>query len=207
MKTTVLFLSLALGATVFAPPLLAQSPAPTVVPGKSLGKVSLGMTPAQVHRLLGKPDKTLRLKNGLLDDVYKAKKTRVKVLGDFRQTVRDTVEVLYRRGRAVQLEATSPVFETASGLSTGSDVDALRASSFDWRLLVYSYETGDGYQNIYFWNPGRGLSFEFQYSQENLTGDTTPTTIIVHGKGKRVVADAGGVLETESRSVEPVLAN
>lgn len=69
-------LALALAPGLFCGRTFAQSGAPNVAPGKSLGRIALGMTPAQVHRLLGKPDKTLRLKNGLLDDLYKAKKTR-----------------------------------------------------------------------------------------------------------------------------------
>ncbi|RYG56822.1 hypothetical protein EON80_28940 [bacterium] len=185
---------------------LAQGKIATVVPGKSLGRVSLGMSPAQVHRLLGKPDKTLRLKNGLLDDLYKAKTTRPD--GNSGAVTRDRVEVLYRGGRAVQLEATSPDFRTASGISTGSDVDALRASVYNWRLLQYSYPVDDGgWTNYYFWDGGRGLTFEFQGWQEGLLGSSRPTTLIVHGKGARVIADIGGVFESESRSLFPALAN
>ena len=108
-----------------ARPAMAQTAAPNVVPGRSLGKVSLGFTPTQVRRVLGKPDKTLRLRNGLLDDIYLAKKTRLRD----GELVRDKLEVLYRQGRVVQIEATSPTFATKGGLSSGT-------SFSDWSAAV-----------------------------------------------------------------------
>ena len=184
------------------PPVGAQPKAPTVVPGQRIGRVYLGYTPAQVQRTLGKPDKTLRLRNGTTDDIYLAKKTRLR----FGQAMRDKLEILYRKGRVVQIEATSPAFETTSGLSTGSSLGQLIESGWNWRVLAYQY-TGeeDGWHNNYFVDQKKGLSFEFEICQEELGRDSTPTTLLVHRAGTRPLADVGGTLVTDSIDLSVVM--
>ena len=49
-----------------------------------------------------------------------------------------------------------------------------------------------GWHNYYFCDSGRGLTFEFQVSEY----------AFVHRKGTRAIADAGGVSETQSRSLD-----
>lgn len=182
----------------------AQSFSSSVVPGRSLGKICLGYTAAQVHRFLGKPSKTLRLKNGLTDDVYRAKKTQLNPNGD---SVRDKVEVLYKAGRVVQLEATSPAFFTKSELSIVSTVSALLGSSFHWRVLVYGYDSDDsGWQNYYLMDQRQGLTFEFRGWQEQLMRRSYPTTLIIHRSGSRVIPDVGGKLVTDSLDTSVVMS-
>jgi hypothetical protein len=180
----------------------AQSKAPNVVPGRSLGRISLGMTPSQVHKLLGKPDKTLRLSNGLLDDVYKAKTTRPKWTGTSLQTMRDTVEVLYKAGKAVQLEATSPVFLTRSGLSTEAPLSVLDRIIRPKRYSTYGYGGNDpgGYVKYYLDGQGIGLAFESEPHQDNWFNEAPAHAIIVHRKGVGVIPDAGGeFMSTEAQ--------
>lgn len=181
---------------------LAQSGAPGLVPSKSLGRVYLGYTPAQVHKTLGKPGRTLRLRNGLLDDIYLAKKTRIQE----GQSVRDKVEVLYRAGRVVQIEATSPAFVTTNGLSTSSPVSRLTQGGMNWRVLVYGYDHPEsGWQNYYLVDQKKGLMFEFEGWQEQLFRRSIPTTIIVHGAGSRPIPDVGGQLVTDSLGLSVVM--
>lgn len=203
--TTVLTSVALLGFASGAEQALAQSGAPGLVAGKSLGRVHLGFTPAQVHRALGKPDKTLRLRNGLLDDIYRAKKTRMRD----GQAVRDKVEVLYRAGRVVQIEATSPAFETASGLSTSSPVSQLTAPGLNWRVLVYGYDHPEsGWSNYYLVDQKKkGLTFEFEGWQDYLYDRGLPTTIIVHRAGSRPIPDVGGKLVTDSLDLSVVMAD
>ena len=182
----------------------AQSKSPNVVPGKSLGKITLGMTPAQVHRLLGKPDKTLRLSNGLLDDVYKAKKTRDRGADAFPRTVRDTIEVLYKGSKAVQLEATSPTFRTRSRLSTLSPLRDLERIINPKRYSTYGYG-GDpgGALKYYLDGQGIGLAFESEPSQDVWFKESPAHAIIVHRKGVPVIPDQGGEFQSTEAQVPP----
>ena len=182
----------------------AQSNMTNVVPGKSLGKISLGMSPAQVHKVLGKPDKTLRLSNGLLDDVYKAKKTRDRGADAFPRTVRDTVEVLYKGGKAVQLEATSPTFRTRSGLCTLSPLSDLDRIINPKRYSTYGYG-GDpgGALKYYLDGQNIGLAFESETSQDVWFNDAPAHAIIVHRKGVPVIPDQGGEFQSTEAQVPP----
>ena len=180
----------------------AQSGASRLVPGRSLGRISLGFTPAQVRKALGKPDKTMRLRNGLLDDIYLAKKTRMRD----GQPVRDKIEVLYRNGKVVQIEATSPAFETGNGLSTSSPVRQLTREGLKWRVLVYGYDHPEsGWQNYYLVDQKKGLTIEFEGWQEQLFRRSIPTTIIVHRAGSRPIPDVGGKLVTDSLDLSVVM--
>lgn len=192
-----------LGLAPGASQALAQSGAPGMVAGRSLGRVYLGNTPAQVHKALGKPDKTLRLKNGLLDDIYRAKKTRMRQ----GEAVRDKVEVLYRAGKVVQIEATSPAFETPNGLSTSSPVSRLTQGGMNWRVLVYGYDHPEsGWQNYYLVDQKKGLTFEFEGWQEQLWRRSLPTTLIIHRAGSRPIPDVGGKLVTDSLDLSVVMS-
>jgi hypothetical protein len=155
-----------------------------------------------VHKVLGKPDKSLRLRGGLSDDLYLAKKTRI----DRNGTVeRDKIEILYRQGKVVQIEETAPEFATTSRLSTNTSIGQLNRSNANWRALVYVYEINDGWQNYYLTNQKKGLTFEFAICQEKLGADVTPTTIIVHRPGSRPLPDEGGKLLTDSLDLSVII--
>lgn len=53
----------------------ANAAKPTVVAGVSMGRIRLGFTRAQVHKTLGNPDQTFKLKGGLSDDLWRSKTT------------------------------------------------------------------------------------------------------------------------------------
>ncbi len=196
-------LFLAFCSTVVSTAAVAQTP--NVIPGKSLGKIRIGDTPAQVHKSLGKPTATVRFKSGIIDDVYKSKQTRKNWRDEI---VRDKVEVLYRAGRVIQIEATSPIFKTGNGISTNSTTDTIQNSSFNWRYFIYTYigpeDSAANY--FYFTDLKQGLTIEFEGWQENLFRRSKPTTIIVHRPKTRVIPDAGGVLTTESTDSSVVMS-
>lgn len=187
----------------------AQAPSnaaePTVVAGKSMGRVQLGFTRAQVHKTLGKPSKTFKLKGGLTDDLWRAKKVGTDRNGS---PIHHKLEVIYKAGKVIQVEATSPVFVTASGTSTRSAVSYLTSKHSNLRVLVYGYDDkdGGGWQNYYFVDAKKGISYEYEGWQENLYRRSMPSTIIIHKPGTRVVPDAGGKLVTDSLDLGVVMS-
>lgn len=184
----------------------APSASSTVVPGQSLGKVSLGASAAQVRKTLGKPNASLVRKDGLVADIYQAKQPRKVQYGG---TIRDSVTVLYRRGRVVQIEATSPIFKTARGISTDTALKVWEPLLRDYRVYTYEYidPEGGGWRNYYVDDRQQGLAFEFEGYQDFATWESNANTIIVHPKGTKVMADEGGDLITQSKSPAIMMGN
>ena len=177
---------------------LSQSPtyaaAPNVVAGKSIGKISLGFTPAQVHKILGKPKKTFKLKNGLTDDLYTSKGEPVE---RFVEPADNKLEILYKAGKAVQIEVTSPKFVTKDGLSTDTPFAVLNKKVNPKRFYVYGTpdDVVSGASMYYLDNISGGIAFEYGGTQDIWFKDVGSTTLIVHRKGVPVLPDQGWIFD------------
>ena len=184
----------------------AQVKASNVFPGKSMGRIVLGMTPTQVQKLVGKPGRTRSRRGGLRVDTYLSKKTRETTIG----TVRDHLDVLYRRGRVVQIEATSPVFKVLGSISTLTSARVVRYSPFAWQLLTFDYfepQHETSWVNYYFCDVAQGFSIEFEGEEAQLSVDQPPTTLIVHKKGSRVIPDEGGTRTRSPLTLDTILTH
>ena len=191
--------SLSLIAALPHPQILAAPSANyLVVPGQSLGKLRLGQTPAQVHKILGKPSQTHKLSNGLIDDLYLSKGTRTTE----RQTIRDKVEILYWAGKAVQIEATSPSFKTNSGLSTSSTLRTMQKSFDPLKFYTYGFGGDLGYVKYYVDSQKLGIAFESYGSQDVWVWQSGSATMIVHPKGKEVIPDQGAEFHSATSYIE-----
>lgn len=153
-----------------------------VVPGERIGRVFIGDTRAAVQRRLGKPSKTFRLPAGRTSELWRGSKRE--------DTGRpNTLEVIFERGVAIQIETTNPVFRTKSGLSvlTGSMkwLDVLRDElSMSRRRYVRR-----GSQTLEY-NDWQRLGIALELIE---IGDgTSPETLIVHRKNHAVIPDPGG---------------
>jgi len=201
------FRSMQVGCVVILAAAQASAkPAPTVVAGQSMGRVRLGFTRAQVIKVLGKPTKTFKLKGGYTDDLWRAKNVGTDRNGE---PLRHKLEVIYKAGRVVQVEATSPVFVTSSGTSTRSTLSYLTDKHPTFRVLDYGYsdKDGGGWHNYYFVDVRKGISYEYEGWQEDLYRRSMPSTIIIHKPGTRVLPDAGGELVTDSTDLSVVMRN
>ena len=160
---------------------------PNVIPGKSLGRISIGFTTAQVHKALGKPDKTFKLKNGLTDDIYTSKRLSSKN----RQSIHHKIEILYKSGQVIQIEATSPIFVTPSGLSTDTSIVVLNKKLNPKRFYVYESPGDDvgGALMYYLDQVESGIAFEYGATQDIWFKDFGSSTLIVHRKGVPVLQD------------------
>ena len=158
-----------------------------VEPGVRIGRVFLGDTRAAVQRRLGKPTKTFKLKNGLTSELW-----RSKAVDSDGKT--NTLEVIYRRGVAVQIEATSGVFQTRKGLSTFSGIEDWTKSfgDRDGRRFRYANRTPRT-QAYYDWVKS-GVALESQFLSAHDEDDVEEIrTLIVHRRGFKVVPDIGGI--------------
>lgn len=150
-----------------------------VVPGERIGRVFLGDSNATVQRRLGKSAKTFDLGNGLSSELWRSDDSG------------NTIEVVYRKGRAVQIEATSPTFKTYSGYSTASSIGSwLKAFKEKGRRSRYYYDKINGEMG-YLDYVGSGVAVECDGVGDVEGPGIDPITVIVHAKGKRVIPDIG----------------
>lgn len=102
----------------------------SIVPGRSIGKVHLHSKRHMIIKRLGKPAKTTRHKNGILQDVWFSKNR-----SDFTNK-RHQLLVTYKFRRVIQIEVTSPHFATWNGISTKHHMRASMPSQREIRMMV-----------------------------------------------------------------------
>lgn len=145
-----------------------------IVPGKRIGRVFIGDTPGAVRRRLGKPSRTFKLAAGASSELWRAGKY--------------TLEVVYKRGKVVQIETTNPAFMVPEGLGSN---DSIRS----WADLMGENDEQASYQypnkpwqHYYDWE-GDGLALE---TTPDKTGRLHVLTVIVHPEDTPVITDQGG---------------
>ncbi|MDQ0885861.1 hypothetical protein QFZ81_000949 [Paenibacillus sp. V4I9] len=138
-----------------------------IIPGKSVGKISLGMTKDDVIKLLGNPTNTLD--NQL---IYKSTKNFLS---------------LYLKSSVVkQIEFTSPSFSTKDGVNTGNfenNHDHFTELEFQWRFLQLRFDWDQGGLSFFTFNADvpddnkeyqrytRGYIYEGQHMYEEPISD------------------------------------
>ena len=155
-------------------------------PGERIGRVFIGDTKGAVVRRLGAPSRTFSLGRGLTSQMWRSH--RAGDTGD-----RNTLEVVYRNGVATQIEGTSLVWKTPSGLS-------LSSTRGDWedRLgtpSVSTYDYDNGQRKRYLDWRRAGVALELVQDQDANSNEFTYQTLIVHRKGNAVIPDRGGSRE------------
>lgn len=159
-----------------------------VVPGVSIGRVSLGEAQDAVRRKLGAPTVSFGLNNGLTSDLWRAASAK-RWDGQAH-----TFEVVYRRGVAVQIEATNPIFTTSRGLGLKSSDEAWqRAFGKRDENKQYKYTGGKRDQGYDDWIAS-GFALEYQFLPGGAAAEAPIQmhTLIVHYKGVPVIPDPGG---------------
>ena len=90
-----------------------------IVPGQRIGTVTLGMSRPSVHALLHTPSTTHITPHGLILDTWFSHGPASNP-GGSDSLKHDYLTVFFKRGHAVQIEASAAKFRTATGLSTHS---------------------------------------------------------------------------------------
>jgi len=155
-------------------------------PGERIGRVFIGDSKAAVERRLGPPSRKIVLGRGLNSELWRGKKP-----GD--SGGRNTLEVVYRSGVATQIEGTSLVWKTPSGLS-------LSSSRGDWEdelgaPSVSTYDYRGGVRKRYLDWKDKGVAVELVKNGDSDSGGWTYQTLIVHRTGSPVIVDKGGERE------------
>lgn len=144
-----------------------------IEPGKRLGRVFLGDTPGAVRRRLGKPARTFSLGAGTTSELWRS--------GPYK------LEVVYKRGKVAQIEATNPVFQTAEDMGVEDGAAAwMDAMGSSYAKSIYSYPNKE--RQVYFDWKRAGLSLETDGGE----GWERVMTVIVHRAGSSVIPDRGG---------------
>ncbi|MDR3402520.1 MAG: hypothetical protein P4L99_08480 [Chthoniobacter sp.] len=192
---------MAIGLCLVAP--LATAGDFHIVPGKRLGDVVLGHTEKQIHQALGAPHTTVRLPDGLIREDWLSPHLAPKsYVEDGLYYQHDFVTVYFRQGRAIQAEASSPAFKTATGLTRASDGLQFRTQYPDFHTLVPPRVSNPdpggcpapkhylAYDDV----PSQGVAWRY-----GAWGDLAPEPnfrllemVIVHRRGHPVVVDPDG---------------
>lgn len=168
-----------------APTVLGQNN--TVVSGKSVGNIQLGETRAQTHGRLGSPSESVVWRNGLRQDTWLGPEPPNDQYG-LPASERVFVRIIFRNGKAVQIEFNSPALKTADGVSVRSSLGQFRAKHRGLKVSAYGYEDYIGY---YYDDVRLGLAFSVGV-QDNFDASVTPSSLIVHLPGQPVIPERNG---------------
>ena len=149
----------------------------TIVPGKCLGKISLGESHASVHRALGEPSETYPSKgvisslSGLLMDDWRGKNWE------------PVVYVTYRAGRVVQISTDNPAFKTRDGLSVTCTLGQLRHYFKNLHRHTRHDAANPDRTHTTYYDPTEGLAF--------IDTNNAPSfdTLTVYRPGSRLLND------------------
>lgn len=144
----------------------------TIIPGRSIGRTSLGQSRAAVLRYLGPPTETSQGSGGLKDDTWFAK-----VPGT------DFVTVSYHADRVVQITTDNERFKTRDGLSVASKVSQVSRRFKHLRRFTYRDRASllRTHTRLY----DRALGIAFISTNNAVSFDA----ITVYQPGHRLVAD------------------
>jgi hypothetical protein len=160
----------------------------SAVPGRSVGRVFLGMERADVWKILGKP----RYSDTVLHGMSRYKE-------DEWSSKTGLLTVVLEQDKVIQVEFDSPKFTTADGLSTQSTLDQIHSHSPSMTVHVYHRVfrepngTWDGSDDCYLDDASRGIAFTVEVPDQDVYYlDEQPYTIIVHRPGYSAVPVSDG---------------
>lgn len=189
--------------TAFAPARASAGDARSIVPGERLGAATIGASRREIHKTLGRPNTSMRLANGTLREDWLGKHLAPQAyVRDGLYYKHDFVTVYFRKDHAVQIEASSPRFHTADGLTRAGDGRRFRQRYPHFTTTIpphFSNPDPGGcpapkhfvvYEDV----TGRGIAWRY-----GAWGGLAPDPgigqlemVIVHQRGKPVIVDPDG---------------
>lgn len=146
-----------------------------IEPGLRAGKIALGISRQEVHRILGQPSATYSMQGKLTGDVWMA-------------NTGNDVRIVYRRGQVVQVKVTSASFKTPEALTTESPLAEVQKHYSKLRKSRHFVHGSGGGLIDYYDDVRRGIAFEFT-SVASETPDFKPYAIVVHRPGQLVIPE------------------
>ena len=148
-----------------------------IEPGLRAGKIALGISRQEVHRILGQPSATYSMQGKLTADTWMA-------------NTGNDVRIVYRGGQVIQVKVTSASFKTPEGLTTESTLAEVRKHHTRLRKSRHFVNDSGGVMIDYYDDVRRGIAFEFT-SVDSETREFKPYAIVVHSPGQRVIPENG----------------
>jgi hypothetical protein len=148
-----------------------------IEPGRSAGKIALGISRQEVHRILGQPSATYSMEGKLTADTWMA-------------NTGNDVRIVYRNGRVIQVKVTSASFKTPEGLTTASSLAEVQKYHTRLRKSRHFINDSGGVMVEYYDDVRRGIAFEF-VALDSETGEFKPYAIVVHLPGQSVIPENG----------------
>jgi len=148
-------------------------------PGQSIGPIHLGMSIADVDRIMVKRAFSSFSHRGYIDANWRFP-------NDF------NVDVVYRHGHVVQIDATD--YSDARQMVPKTFAQLLKSRYWKLHRSVYSFTNshGAGYVGFYFDDIRKGLCFTSGTNEQFVLNEFHPERIIVHPRGQRAVAADDG---------------
>jgi hypothetical protein len=170
-----------------------------VVPGVSVGRVKLGDTQAVVRQKMGKPSESWKRKDGLTQDSWLGPAPKA-----WSSEQQRSFSVLYKNGKARQIEFNAPYFVTSQNISTQSTLRQFRAKHRRprTRAYLYRYEGGGGHNEYYYDDRRKGICFHLG-TQDYFNEQVRPESLRVHPRNVPVIIAPGGIA-TKADSEKPV---
>jgi len=185
-----------------------------VVPGRSAGRVFLGMRRGDVWKILRSPRRHRSVRSSVLPAPHRPGGYAV----DQWESGPRSVTILYRNARVVHVEVNSPQFSAPGGVSVATPFAVLRRRFPRMRVDQYlSTDVTGGREDsgavlFYADDVRRGIAFTTGTQDDAVTYDELPRlkpdSLIVHLPGQRVLpvdADPHSLLKTERRSHDDYL--
>ena len=182
----------------------------TIVPGKSIGKLKLGMSVLEVLRLRGRPQSTQWVGVSTGKNPKPAPTTTLELLWWEGGTADDPESWLVahvKRERVVQLSAMGESYKLTNGISTLSDFTRIRKAypKLKVRAGYFGSEEEPGYVGYFFDEVMQGLAFtkgtQDDISTVNSLPKLNPESLVVHPPRQKVLLMEDGLIGLEEKGV------
>jgi len=189
--------------TTFATATVSADDTRSIIPGERLGAATIGATRQKIHKTLGHPNTSTRLADGTLREDWLSKHLAPQAYVRHGLYYKhDFVTVYFRKNHAAQVEASSPAFHTADGLTRASDGHRFRQCYPHFTTIIPPHFSNPAPSGCpapkHFVNyedaTARGIAWRY-----GAWGGLAPDPsigqlelVIVHQRGKPVIIDPDG---------------
>lgn len=154
----------------------AASPDTLIVPGEGIGAVRLGQTPAEVRARMGEPT------------VSTAQTAHVPG-NDAWLSGGHALGVQYRAGRVAEIDASSPRFRTADGITVRSRLPTIQQRYGPLQTRTWT-DTATGAKIVYHDAVQHGVAFA-RSAPDSPEKSPSDNSVIVHPKGQPLQLEGG----------------
>jgi hypothetical protein len=151
----------------------------TIIPGKCVGKTSLGEERSQVLDILGRPSETETPGDGATSAVGSLRTDTW-----YGKDMDPVLMISYDTNRVVQITTDNPRFRTADGISVDSPLRQIRRHFKHLRHHTDPFGPNSVRTHTHYYDPVAGIAFV------NTNGAPNMDVVTIYRPGERVIRDA-----------------